>query len=460
MGYNLTYDVPYSNKVRKELNSYGNQDVMEPESFTLNKLAGLPPPRMVGGSVFKNESNWVRPEIYQKKSIYRSGNVPAWTYYNRNVLDNVNRMDLRRHAPPFQGGAVSIDVQPERPLMNSVIELSTPSKSKIPGQGTCRRPGRPRKQQKEGGVDLKKAKKTVKKVAKKAKPVAKFVASRGLDVAVPALATIGAQSVGVPAPVGTVVGKVARKGIEELTGLGEPQQGGVNVKKTARKAKRVAKKALPLAKFAVSTGLDAGIPAIVETGLETVGAPKPVGKVVGKVARKGVKELTGFGETGIGMYTGGSLGIEKKIAKELLKGQPTPKKVHSILTKHLDQGSQFSIGNIAKALDLVDANKSKKFIKMFGGSSIPDLPENFWTLLNKATADAFLKHLLPKLTGKARSGGARSASARSAGARSAGAKKPNYWISFVKKYAKDHNMKYGEALKCKELKKAYEASKK
>ena len=62
----------------------------------------------------------------------------------------------------------------------------------------------------------------------------------------------------------------------------------------------------PILKKAISKGLDIGAPALGGIVAEQLGGTKEVGRMVGKVARELVKELSGYGSKDVGIYTGGN----------------------------------------------------------------------------------------------------------------------------------------------------------
>ena len=108
------------------------------------------------------------------------------------------------------------------------------------------------------------------------------------------------------------------------------------------------------------------------------------------------------------------------------------------------------IASIASSvLPLVALGKPKKSKK--GGVLGIKAPSTFDT----GKAPALFSGLGKKKAGRPRKGGAMTAGAMTAGAMTAGAKGASKWISHVKKWAKDHNMKYSDALKDPKCKMAY-----
>jgi len=166
----------------------------------------------------------------------------------------------------------------------------------------------------KGGSSL-----TFAQVKKVASPILKKALTAGLDIGAAPLGAAVATALGGPemAPVGAMVGKVAREMVKKQTGYGlkdcscelskkikrSCMKGG-SLKFNFAKIKQIS---TPILKKAISKGLDIGAPALGGLVAEQLGGDKEIGRMVGKVARELVKDLSGYGDNDVGVYTGGNI---------------------------------------------------------------------------------------------------------------------------------------------------------
>ena len=429
----LAYDIPYQNEIRNELKKTGHFNRTEPDIYG-NK--GI----LRGGSKFKLESNWLVPEVYKGKQMYLSGNGPNWNYYNRNVLDAVNKGNPLL----FKGGAFfSPDPMPSKIIKPVLMSKLNVSSKPIKGGKLS------------GGLSAKENKFAV-QVIKKLQ--SKRGGTNAITNAVEDMFTKYLKQAGFQSLRSVVLA------VEDLTGvnlgplledmLGQvPADGGnllKKVKKTVKRkykeAKPVLDKLQPIAKKGVSKALDLGIPAATGAlaGLATtaIGAPglgAPAGIVTGVMAREGLKQLTGLG---VGQYKGGAFNLERKIAKEIvakvkkMKGgggiEDNRSDIQKILDKYSTKGSFFVLKAIGYYIRLMDEELGDQFLRnidSWEGSGRKS------TVKQKAIKRNVKKPVPTSIKG--------------------GAKKSNPWVAHVKKYAKDNNMNYSKALKCGGCKDTY-----
>lgn len=310
MVYNLAYKSRYHDDVRKQLERYGMPNHWEPDTARHTKRGGTTN-NAASTHPWKNMSDYLKPEEYKDKKTYRSGNSIGWNYYNRNVLNEVNKM---KEPYSFMQGGVTrpyyADPKPEikgGPLKESILKTLSPEKRKI-----------------EGGLSLKKAERKLKRAEKKVAPISKRVgkkvASKSLDVAfdlLPTVASAAASETGpfaIPVGIATgVVSQKARKNIKAKTGFGgvgkyKPQEGGVSFKDVKKLTKKGVKIATPVAKKLSKRGVSKGLDLALDQGVGSLakalapelGLPpketEQVAKALGAEARKAIKSRTGYGQ--------------------------------------------------------------------------------------------------------------------------------------------------------------------
>lgn len=213
MTYNLSYDTPYIRGIQqwyRDRPGFHSSDRMGEYSVDRGDrrlTGGATPYNSTGVYLNSQGSRYLNFDPSMSNQYYRVGYSPSYPMFNRNDLENVNKLN---RPTALQGGAEVADNPAYNKVSNRLINLFDVELNTKKGKGITT----------GGKFDFE-------KIKKKVTPVAKFAAKTGLDIGVPAVSTaLGATlgtAVGNPAlgaVVGKVLGKVGRKGIKELTGLG------------------------------------------------------------------------------------------------------------------------------------------------------------------------------------------------------------------------------------------------
>lgn len=292
MGYNLAYKSLYNDRVRQHLERYGPQNLWEPDTNFSKPIRRGGTNERWSTHPYKNESNYLKPSEYEDKKVYRSGNSYGYSMYNRNLLDEINKMKVPYK---FLQGA-------SRPYIP--IEKDNYDYSNGPIKERILKTLSPKEKEIQGGVS--------KKILKKA-------VSKGLDAGFDLLpltvGTIGLETgpLDLPLELATnAISQKARKEVKKKTGYGgvvkyTPQEGGISFKDVKKVTKKGVQIATPIAKKLVKKGiskgfdltLDQGIGEIAKLAAPKIGLPskqsEQVAKALGKEVRKEVKKKTGFG---------------------------------------------------------------------------------------------------------------------------------------------------------------------
>lgn len=266
----LTYDYDYTRQLVNKLQKYDNDD---------NYLDDMKDDGMDGGSVV------LRYNKGGKKADKLTLDMKSQMLYDTGKYTKLEAM-MKSKTPvkPSVGGYMSRD------LVNELVD-------KLEG----------------GSSSL-----TFSQVKNKVTPILKKALTAGLDIGAAPLGAAVASALGGPemAPIGAMVGKVAREMIKTQTGYGLSQCGcelSKKIKQSCMKGgsskfnyAKIKQITVPILKKAISKGLDIGAPALGGIVAEQLGGNKEVGRMVGKIARELVKELSGYGSKDVGIYTGGN----------------------------------------------------------------------------------------------------------------------------------------------------------
>lgn len=264
----LTYDYAYTKNLVNKLAKYDNDDNYLDDMDTFTRRGGNLPPRKTQGGLKADKLTL----DMRSQQLFDSGK-----YTKLEAM-----MKSKEPVKPTVGGYRHVDL---------VHELA----GKL-----------------QGGSSM-----TFAQVKRKATPILKVALSKGLDIGAPALGASVASALGGPemAPVGVMVGKVARELVKNQTGYGLSNC-ACDISKRIKKGgslklnyATIKKIATPILKKAISKGLDIGAPALGGLVAEQLGGDKETGRMVGKVARELIKELSGMGickNTDIGIYQGGN----------------------------------------------------------------------------------------------------------------------------------------------------------
>lgn len=219
--YNLTYNTPYHKNVYDWYKSqpgfndprkYGEYSYDKNDKRLMGRGFQNNPGVINKPASFLNShgSNYIKFDNSMTNSYYRVGSKPTNPRFNRNDLEKINMVGNTGKVLPLVGGDfVSGDSKKNLSygkLVDEIVRLLDIDNNDYSTKG--------------GGI-------SASKVKRKLLPIAKKVASVGLDVATPvastALGTAIGTAVGNPvlgAVSGKIVGKIARAGIKEVTGLG------------------------------------------------------------------------------------------------------------------------------------------------------------------------------------------------------------------------------------------------
>lgn len=212
MTYNLSYDTPYIRGIQqwyRDRPGFHSSDRVG--EYSVHKGDR----RLTGGATYNSTgvylnsqgSRYLNFDPSMTNQYYRVGYSPSYPLFNRNDLENVNRLN---RPTALQGGGEVSDNPGYDKVSNRLINLFELELNKKQGKGIM-----------TGG------KFDIEKIKKKVTPVAKFAAKTGLDLGVPIVSTTLGTTIGTAlgnpalgAVVGKVLGKFGRKGIKKLTGLG------------------------------------------------------------------------------------------------------------------------------------------------------------------------------------------------------------------------------------------------
>lgn len=234
LGYNLSYDYDYLNRIRKQVMDMEKANpYWEPKTESEKRQMtgrGYPPVgaerRTVGFNNYSTFNNYYK----ETPKAYKSSGNDGYYYFHQNELDNLNKMNM----PKINYEKNDYD-NANKPIKRSDVKINEGifemadnkfNKDQLKGYGMkdlspqekamvnlIVRTGKKAKQL-EGGI----SKESFKKALKVSAPIAKKIASTGVKIGLPLVSGVAGEALGIPAPVGAMLGKVVAKEISKKIG--------------------------------------------------------------------------------------------------------------------------------------------------------------------------------------------------------------------------------------------------
>jgi hypothetical protein len=231
VGYNLSFDYDYLNKIRKQVMEMEKKNPYWEPKFESEKRQmrgrGFPP---VGA-----ERRTVDIMPYAKYNVfyeqvpkgYKSSGNDGYNYYHQNELDNINKMKM-----PTINYEKNNYNNANKPIAKDKIKINESifkavdndfDKDLLKGYGMkditpqekamvnlIVRTGK----KLEGGI----SKASFKKALKISAPIARKIASTGVQIGLPIVGSLASEALGIPPPVGYALGKVTAKALSKKIG--------------------------------------------------------------------------------------------------------------------------------------------------------------------------------------------------------------------------------------------------